>query len=102
MAQLITLFEIPQWLKNSELAKQFLEATYEYKIGSLKWIEEMSKPINIKKIPSENDQINNFEDFLSIKETCEYWMYNLEEMKYPLTFYIYIYILIVTKLLNIF
>lgn len=84
----ITPFEIPEWLKSSELAKQLIDNGYN--IGSKKWIYSMSEPFTVEILPPETDQINNIDDFLKIMNICHLWDYqNRSNSYYPDSLYIY-------------
>lgn len=89
---LINLFEIPEWLKESGLTKQLMENLTDLEVGSSKWIEEMSKTLIIEEMPPKTDKINNINDFLSVINASNYWLYNYLELQYPLSVYIYSYI----------
>lgn len=68
----ISLFEIPYFLQSGEIGKNLLEESRRYKIGSLDWIEEMSKTVFVKYF-AESEEVNSIADFINLMKTCEYW-----------------------------
>lgn len=68
----ISLFEIPDFLKNSELGIYLLAGANKYKIGSEEWINEM-RSLQVVKYFAEDDSVNSFEDFVNLIYVCHFW-----------------------------
>lgn len=68
----INLFEIPDFLRDSELGVNLLEESRDYKVGSYDWIRSMRKMVEVK-IFAENDEVNNIEEFENLIDVCDYW-----------------------------
>lgn len=69
---LITLFEIPEFLKKSDMGILLLQESKSYKIGSKEWIECMSQTTDVKYF-AETDEINDTSDFENLFNVCNFW-----------------------------
>lgn len=86
----ITLLKVPEWLKKSQLYRNFID-NISYEIGSLKWLGEMNKEIEIEHF-KETDIIKDEKDFEQLIRTVSYWDYEDDDgNKYPISVYVYCY-----------
>src|SRR5581483_5583235 len=91
----ISLFKIPDWLKNSEFASSFFKEIEHYKPGTQEWLDKMSEKIPVKIIPPQSYEINNIKSFNVIMETSDFFGYkdmHKLNMKYPLSIYAYTFV----------
>lgn len=68
----INLFQIPCFLKKSDVGRELLSKSNEFQIGSKEWIYLMSDIVLVP-IFAKSDEINNIGDFANLIEVCEYW-----------------------------
>src|SRR5581483_3034465 len=88
----ISLFEIPDWLKNSEFISPIFKEIENYKIGTQEWLDKMSEKIPVKIIPPQSFEINNIKSFNIIMGTSDFFGYedsNGLNIKYPVSIYAY-------------
>lgn len=71
----ISLFEIPEFLKQSEQGKIYLERANLYPIGSEEWIDEMREKFVVSYF-AKDDVINDIKDFSNLIDVCNYWSAN--------------------------
>ena len=101
----MNFFQIPKWLiEKSNYIENLMEDINKFEIGSKEWVDAMSEeyPLNIG-IPK-TEEINSYEDFIKIKECCDFLEYvenveyfdlntistkYIQENGYPITLYVY-------------
>lgn len=88
----ITLLKVPDWLKKSQLYKDFMN-NISYEIGSLKWLEEMNEEIDVPFF-IETLNFGDMNEFENLIMASSYWNYQDSENgnKYPISVYVYCYL----------
>src|SRR5581483_873695 len=88
----ISLFEIPDWLKDGDFASPLFKEIEHYRIGSDEWFDRMSETIPVKLKPPKNYDVYNIKSFELIIEVSDFFLYKNREgldMIYPPSIYAY-------------
>lgn len=82
----INLFQIPDFLKKTQLGIELLKYSNSLDVGSEEWIAKMSTTIEIQNIIF-TDEIKNANDFIKVLRAFSFW--SRDKFRLPVSAYIY-------------